>query len=449
MKRLTLEATDENILNSIKENKFNRNQEVKGFVESLDLIEGNMFISLDARWGEGKTFYIRQIQMTLDYLVRKNLIEKNEIFEQECIKMKAYFENTCLNNIELNNIYFPIYYNSWLYDNHNDPLLSLLFIIIKKMDRFANTNNKESLIEKIKKLVSSISFTYNFGDLQMSLDFEKIINVFAESDNLQSIIDAENIRILVNNVLDEVLKENGNKLVIFIDELDRCRPTYAVEMLERIKHYFDNENLIFVISINKEQLIHTISTYYGSSFDSTGYLNKFFDLETYLPVFKNPIERTMLFENYGTDQDYLIKISRGLARYYRLTLRELLSFKQIVEGVPESVDDYNAEGCCLSLFIPIIAILNIRDEEEKVRFLNGTSNIIEMLANDIPEISKLMVTYGEGGIDAFEVGLDKFKIWYKYSFYGNVSQEHGELIRMISGDLKRKSINICDGLIRK
>lgn len=49
-------------------------------------------------------------------------------------------------------------------------------------------------------------------------------------------------------------------------------------MLERIKHYFDDERIIFIVSVNKEQLVHTISKCYGYGFDSKGYLNKFFDL---------------------------------------------------------------------------------------------------------------------------------------------------------------------------
>ncbi len=64
MKRLTLEATDENILDSIRNNTFYRIGNIRDFVETLDTIEGNMFISLDARWGEGKTFYVRQIEKT-------------------------------------------------------------------------------------------------------------------------------------------------------------------------------------------------------------------------------------------------------------------------------------------------------------------------------------------------------------------------------------------------
>lgn len=84
-------------------------------------------------------------------------------------------------------------------------------------------------------------------------------------------------------LIKDIQEEKAEKLVIFIDELDRCKPSFAIEMLERIKHYFDDERIIFVVSLNKEQLIHTISNYYGSEFDATRYLNRFFDISVNLP----------------------------------------------------------------------------------------------------------------------------------------------------------------------
>lgn len=61
-KKYNLDATDENIMAALKNNDYARADAIKGFIEGLDLIDTNMFISLDARWGEGKTFYIRQIE---------------------------------------------------------------------------------------------------------------------------------------------------------------------------------------------------------------------------------------------------------------------------------------------------------------------------------------------------------------------------------------------------
>lgn len=131
MKRATLEATDENVLKSIKgQNSTQRNLEIKDFISALDMIEGNMFISLDARWGEGKTFYVRQIEKTLKYQTMKKF--STEDTNDELDRMKVHFTGTELEDIDLENSYFPIYYNAWLYDNHTDPLMSLLLVISKK-----------------------------------------------------------------------------------------------------------------------------------------------------------------------------------------------------------------------------------------------------------------------------------------------------------------------------
>lgn len=66
-------------------------------------------------------------------------------------------------------------------------------------------------------------------------------------------------------------------LFIFIDELDRCRPTYAIEMLERVKHLFSVPKIGFVVATDTTQLQHSIKAIYGNDFDSSSYLSRFFD----------------------------------------------------------------------------------------------------------------------------------------------------------------------------
>ena len=66
---------------------------------------------------------------------------------------------------------------------------------------------------------------------------------------------------------------------IFIDELDRCRPTYAIELLERIKHFFELDGCRFIIASDSKQLAHSIRAVYGQGFSSEQYLNRFFDAE--------------------------------------------------------------------------------------------------------------------------------------------------------------------------
>ena len=68
-----------------------------------------------------------------------------------------------------------------------------------------------------------------------------------------------------------------------IDELDRCRPSYAVELLEVVKHLFGVDRIVFVLAINRSELAHSVRALYGSGFDADNYLRRFFDVDFQLP----------------------------------------------------------------------------------------------------------------------------------------------------------------------
>lgn len=68
----------------------------------------------------------------------------------------------------------------------------------------------------------------------------------------------------------------GLPFFVLIDELDRCRPTYAIEMLEQVKHLFDIDNTVFLIATDGDQLAHSVSAVYGEKFDGRRYLLRFF-----------------------------------------------------------------------------------------------------------------------------------------------------------------------------
>lgn len=67
-------------------------------------------------------------------------------------------------------------------------------------------------------------------------------------------------------------------LVVIVDELDRCRPDYAIKVLEEIKHFFDVPGVVFVLAMHKEQLSKSIRAVYGPDFESDEYLRRFYDL---------------------------------------------------------------------------------------------------------------------------------------------------------------------------
>ena len=82
------------------------------------------------------------------------------------------------------------------------------------------------------------------------------------------------------SVLDQSTK---HPLMVVIDELDRCRPSYAVSLIEVAKHIFGADHIIFVLAVNRTQLQHSIRALYGNEFDATGYLRRFFDIDFRLP----------------------------------------------------------------------------------------------------------------------------------------------------------------------
>ena len=445
MKRAILEATESNILNSIKENTFNRNMDIKDFVEALDTIEGNMFISLDAQWGGGKTFYVRQIESTLDFLT-KRMREDDNLTEVE--NLRPYFQNTVLDSINLKQSYLPIYYNAWLYDNHDDPLMSLIYIIVKKFEHCSNTKISKTIEEKVSTLLSAASVSLNGFLFSFGVNGEKIRDAISTEDILINVKTAEQIRQMVKEILDEVITERAQRLVIFLDELDRCRPSYAIDMLERIKHYFDDERIIFIVSINKEQLVCTISKYYGYGFDSTGYLNKFFDLNVHLPE----VDTSTTVNIYNSQQYFLKTIANGLNEHYKLSLRDSLIFYQRVSELSARfVNDGSSQGCCFSLFIPIIMVLDLKNEDEKIKFLNGNSDILKEYLMEVPAITKFFSRFGEGNGEAERKeinGYGKIKKVYEYIFKEDNRNEQGELPIDISYDFKRLCFKLCNGFER-
>ena len=76
---------------------------------------------------------------------------------------------------------------------------------------------------------------------------------------------------------------NGRPLVVVVDELDRCRPSYAIELLETAKHPFAVDRVVFVLAVNRAQLAESVRALYGAGFNSEGYLRRFFDLDFRLP----------------------------------------------------------------------------------------------------------------------------------------------------------------------
>lgn len=121
--------------------------------------------------------------------------------------------------------------------------------------------------------------------------------------------------------------------LIFIDELDRCRPTYAIAMLERIKHLFNIPGIAVVLATDTSQLAHSIKSVYGQDFDSQKYLQRFLS-RTY-PLPSPPVANFIdaIVGPSGVDYMTLWAVPAGqqhpvaflaeAAHHFKMTLREV------------------------------------------------------------------------------------------------------------------------------
>lgn len=116
----------------------------------------------------------------------------------------------------------------------------------------------------------------------------------------------------LKRALTDFAASKSKPLVFFIDELDRCRPDFAVKLLERIKHFFETENVVFVLLINHQQLAASVQGLYGGHIDGSTYLNKFIHFEMQLPSISQLMPSTVAYARSNTFKNITQALSHDL-----------------------------------------------------------------------------------------------------------------------------------------
>lgn len=249
-----------------------------------------------------------------------------------------------------------------------------------------------------KKAAKILEFFYgrNWSDL---------IDIFKSSTVIDEIKQGKNIEMEIKDFLDSLLSERGNRLIVFIDELDRCKPSYAIKLLERIKHYFDNDRITFVFSINAKELQNTIKNYYGNDFDACRYLDRFFDIRISLP----PVSLSKYFNSINFNSDYIYdEICVKVINYYKFSMREIgkyLSMARIAAHFPthnSPAFPYDkAKYFCMLYVVPIMLGLNIYNKDKYENFVAGQ------------DVKPLIEILSEGVFQCFNDLLDNDESYYE------------------------------------
>lgn len=272
-------------------------------------------LAINNEWGTGKTTFVKMWQKQLE----------NEGFR-------------------------TLYFNSWENDFDANPLIPIM-AELKSLTGNSDSETFKSLITKGAILTKHIAPQIFKAIAQKYVNTEPLADLIEKVADGASEILSDEIKEYTEKKkgLDDFKKDleayiqettTGKPLVFIIDELDRCRPSYAVEVLEQIKHLFSVPGIVFVLSIDKVQLGHAVRGVYGSeNINANEYLRRFIDLEYSIPqpdskdfcnylfgyfqfisFFRAP-QRTQ-YNEFNLDHQNFISLSTILFNKTNVTLRQ-------------------------------------------------------------------------------------------------------------------------------
>ena len=245
----------------------------------VDRLQCGAVLALDARWGEGKTWFVRHWQkhleneghnvIYLDAFANDYLEDPFLIIAAEISQAFKYSNEIDVEEIEDFNSKTASVLIS---------LASIIPILVAKAGLHwvglggAGESFKE-LYENGKE-VYDVASDEIAGKIKEQIE-KKIENHHVEKETIQDF----------KKELAQLAEKLDKPLVLIIDELDRCRPDFAIRLIERVKHFFDLPKIVFVLVMNKPQLLQTIKSFYGYDSDLNGdYLEKFVDFMIHLPT---------------------------------------------------------------------------------------------------------------------------------------------------------------------
>ena len=394
--------------NPFRHDLLDRKETVLALTSLLQNLDTPYTMSIDASWGNGKTTFLNMWKQHLDNkdfpVVSFNAWD-TDFAEYPLIALTS----------ELLHTLRPL-------DDNNDLMLDDIEKTFPRLLKFALTKALPWTISLTGGVISiqandpSVDFAGNALAAAVGGTMDELVKEEASDQKHDEITpepptyaEAKEAINSFNNALAktaEILsnKHGGRPLVIAIDELDRCRPSYAVELLEVVKHFFTVNNVVFVLAIDKTQLAHAINAIYGSNFDSIGYLRRFIDLDVRLPDPEQTdfVDQALLnagvllnIDRFQLDYISLNSVIRGMLTAFLgaspLSLRQIqqattrlgLALASIEPGTPRSFPAF-----------ALITLLREIDSDIYYKFIRSeaTDKEVSDFVFGLPEISGLRRT---------------------------------------------------------
>ncbi len=349
-----------------KHDLLGRKVSVEVLTHLVNSLEGPCVLAVDAAWGNGKTTFLR-------------------IWEQY-----------------LRNKGFPVVrFNAWETDFSEDPFVALSTELTSGLQEHADPSIAAK-VAAMKKSAGKVLLRAVPGVIRLATGgivdigpLEELGNALASyaEERISAYQGAresvEEFRSRLQDMAATVSESSdGRPLVVMIDELDRCRPSYAVELLEVAKHLFSVAGIVFVLAVNRDQLAHSIKALYGSEFDAQGYLRRFFDADIRLPEPKREafiaamlaaIQIDDYFSGKGAghiDVGAIRSLLQGFFRSPDLDLRRIAQAIQRLGLVFASLD---RDQQALAIPTTVALILRTIDPDLYHRFIRGAASDLDVV----------------------------------------------------------------------
>lgn len=380
--------------------------------------EEGFVLAINAEWGFGKTFMLERWKQELsskNYPVVYFDAWKNDFTPEPLVAFISELDS-CLTEF-----FTPLEAGEILL---KDVFKSAAGVLMPTFKVLLGAGAKHILGTSVEKLVESYSepseseseevaddksVKKEIDDIKKSM--EKVVeNALKEHKNTKKAIIKfkEKLTLLIKFLEDD--DKVNLPLFVFIDELDRCRPDYAIELLEGIKHLFGVKGIYFVIATNIAQLSESVKAVYGNGFDGTRYLKRFFDLEYTLPepnnfdFAKHLFSQIALPENQALAtclnklvptmpvQDQLSYIFSKHSDYFDCSLRDQMQVMKILDAAFISLRIEKSTSPIHIHLLIFLAMLYQRsaqifsDVVEKNNLSKMTVKIDELKINDVKGI---------------------------------------------------------------
>ncbi|WP_390242559.1 P-loop NTPase fold protein [Vibrio sp. R78045] len=246
--------------------KLNRSEYGEFLADYLVGETDGFVLNINGSWGTGKTEFLKRMYT--------HLLERNHP---------------------------TIYIDAWESDFSNVPLSVVTSELITQLESFSPegktdeewTRTKRCLGALLKTSVSAISVATT-GTLVGQEVLSPILDLYEHPEALTDKVTQEHasqveavaeVKLALAELADNLsaIFESELPIIVLVDELDRCRPTYAIEMLEVIKHFFNTKHFVFAVATDSDQLCCSIKAVYGNDFNAEQYLKRFFDRKINLP----------------------------------------------------------------------------------------------------------------------------------------------------------------------